>query len=110
MAPPIALVGVVGPGRWNSGCFIILERGAAPAERREGVRAGRDPEGDPAVVRVPPGPARAVGEGTDPAWGRLEAEVDKGVIPEYELGRVNWLVVVALVMGACAGSIIPSLV
>lgn len=107
----MALVGVVGPGRWNSGCFIILERGVAPAERREGVRAGLDPEGDPAVVRVPPGPARAVGEGADPAWGRLEAEVDRGVIPEYEVGRVNWWVVaLVLVMGACAGSVIPILV
>lgn len=87
----------------------MVERGVAPAESREGVRAGRDPEGDPAVVRVPPGPAK-VGEGADPAWGRLEAEVARGVIPEYELGRANWLEVALVMVGDCAGSVIPSFV
>ena len=69
-------------GRWNNGCFIKLVRAGppnapGPAERREAVSVGRDPEGDPESGRVRP--TGVVGEGEDDvAEGRLGCEVDSG--------------------------------
>ena len=54
---------------------------ADPAERRDPVRVGRDPEGDPATGRVRPA-AGVVGDGDEDVMGRLGFEVERGNIPE----------------------------